>query len=81
MNNAKPLFSPNLNKEVLLRSENLSSTTEVLEKRKTYQVPFKDASPLIFRFINLEDLSLNFIYCFEAEGLAAKSTKAKFITG
>lgn|ERR1700748_639091 len=80
MDNALPLFSTNLNKEVLLRSEK-SSTTNLMEKRKTYLVPFKDAKPLNLSFIKLEELSLNFIYCFEAEGLAEKGSIAKFFTG
>lgn len=63
LNNAKPFFSPSLDKFVTLKSPGFEGVTVV----KSLSHQFKNASPLVLPNYKLEDLSPFFLYCFDED--------------
>lgn len=63
LNNAKPFFTPNLDKFVTLRSPGFKG--EIVLRSLSCQL--KDTSPLVLPFHKLEDLSPIFLYCFDED--------------
>lgn len=75
VNNTRSLYSSKLNKEVLLRTPPASGGEDsIITSRSVFQDSFLNAAPLKLVEKELEDLSLNFIYCFN-------ENKIDFITG
>jgi hypothetical protein len=63
LNNAKPFFSPNLDKFVTLRTPGFKG--EIVLRSLTHQLI--NTSPLVLPHQKLEDLSPMFLYCFDED--------------